>query len=159
MVLSLLVSGAAAWWRNITGILDVTAPPYSADNTGSVDVSAALQAAIDFARLNGDYRHLLIVNSTNLRIQMLDPEHGGLFAPAGNQTAMVELRNATNVTIYAVKFEAHSPGLWIHQRSEATVYGLGGMDSPNRDVPPARDEEPPNPPGGRRESTTHAEQP
>ena len=53
MVLSLLVSGAAAWWRNITGILDVTAPPYSADNTGSVDVSAALQAAIDFARLNG----------------------------------------------------------------------------------------------------------
>ena len=85
-----------------------------------------------------DYRHLLIVNSTNLRIQMLDPEHGGLFAPAGNQTAMVELRNATNVTIYAVKFEAHSPGLWIHQRSEATVYGLGGMDSPNRDVPPAR---------------------
>ena len=53
MVLSLLVSGAAAWWRNITGILDVTAPPYSADNTGSVDVSAAFQAAIDFARLNG----------------------------------------------------------------------------------------------------------
>ena len=53
MVWSLLVSGAAAWWRNITGILDVTAPPYSADNTGSVDVSAALQAAIDFARLNG----------------------------------------------------------------------------------------------------------
>ena len=42
------------------------------------------------------------------------------------------------MTIYAVKFEAHSPGLWIHQRSAATVYGLGGMDSPNRDVPPAR---------------------
>jgi hypothetical protein len=85
-----------------------------------------------------EYRHLLIINSTDLRIQMLDPEHGGLFAPGGNQTAMVELRNATRVTIYAAKFEAHSAGLWLNQGSEVTLFGLGGMDSPNRNVPPAR---------------------
>ena len=53
MLLSLWLSAStAAWWQNITGVLDVTAPPYNADNTGSRDATAALQAAIDFARIN-----------------------------------------------------------------------------------------------------------
>ena len=74
-----------------------------------------------------EYRELLIVNSTALVIQMLDPEHGGVF---GEEEATVELRNATNVTILAAKFEGHSPGIWVNQRSSLTLHGLGGMDSP-----------------------------
>ena len=38
------------------GILDVTLPPFSADSTGVVDATQALQRAIDFA-----YRHYLVV--------------------------------------------------------------------------------------------------
>ena len=46
------------------GILDVTLPPFSADNTGAADATLALQSAIDFARHNylsvwlpaGEYR-------------------------------------------------------------------------------------------------------
>jgi hypothetical protein len=34
------------------GVLDVTMPPFNADNTGTVDATLALQAAIDFSRHN-----------------------------------------------------------------------------------------------------------
>ena len=73
------------------------------------------------------YREMLIVNSTALVIGMLDPEHGGVF---GEEEATVELRNATNVTIFAAKFEGHSPGIWVNEGSSLTLHGLGGMDSP-----------------------------
>lgn len=73
------------------------------------------------------YRQLVIINSTALTIHMLDPEHGGCF---GEEEATVELRNATNVTIFAAKFEGHSPGIWVNHGSSLTLHGLGGMDSP-----------------------------
>lgn len=34
------------------GIVDVTAPPFSADSTGVADATAALQSAVDWARAN-----------------------------------------------------------------------------------------------------------
>eukprot|EP01052_Picozoa_sp_SAG31_P013697 SAG31_NODE_830_length_11688_cov_35.424023_3_plen_1278_part_00 len=73
------------------------------------------------------YRELLIVNSTALSIQMLDPEHGGVF---GEEEATVELANATGVTILSAKFEGHSPGIWVNNGSSLTLHGFGGMDSP-----------------------------
>ena len=35
---------------NVSGFLDVTAPPYLADNSGRIDCTAALQRAVDDAR-------------------------------------------------------------------------------------------------------------
>ena len=56
--------GVQGAWAADEGILDVTLPPFSADNTGAADATLALQSALDFARHNylsvwlpvGEYR-------------------------------------------------------------------------------------------------------
>lgn len=66
-----------------------------------------------------EQRMLLIVNASDLRVYMMDPEHD-------SSRAHVELRDSTNVTIFGIKAEGNHPVMWAENTSLVT-YGFGGM--------------------------------
>lgn len=66
-----------------------------------------------------NYRHMLIVNASNLRFYMMDPEHL-------ETRASIEVRDSRNVTVFGFKDESGHTAMWIHI-STVTLHGLGGM--------------------------------
>lgn len=68
-----------------------------------------------------EQRMLLIINATDLRVYMMDPEHD-------SSRAHVELRDSTNITIFGIKAEGNHPVVWAENASFVS-YGFGGMAS------------------------------
>lgn len=76
-----------------------------------------------------DYRHLLVAGTREpLRFYHLQPQHG-------RSEAMVEVRDAQNVTIYSTKMEGNYTSFWFRDSRHIRLFGFSGITAPRAGWP------------------------
>jgi hypothetical protein len=67
------------------------------------------------------FRLIKISGTTqSLRLYHVNPEHG-------DGETMVEIANASNVSIFGMKYETAYPAAWIHDSDFIDIFGFGGL--------------------------------